>query len=76
MSECHNELKRHATMLGVVVSVEGGTVTTTRFGRPETIVRNGDRQRVGATTLDTEGGARLSSLVIHCVTCAETQWQP
>ena len=75
MTGCHDESKPRAAMLAVAVSVEGGTATSTRFGHPEKIAENGGQQPVVGTTLGTASGARSSSLVIHCVTCAETQWQ-
>ena len=75
MSVCHDESKRRAAMLGVAVSVEGGTATSTSFGHPAKIAESGAQRRVVGTTLDTADGALSCSLVIHSVKCAETQWQ-
>lgn len=73
---CRDESKHRAGTWAVAVSVAGGTVTSTRFGRPEKIAESAEQQRAGATTRDTASGARSCSLVIRSVRCAETQCRP
>ena len=74
MSVCHDESKRRVATLGVVVSVEGGTATSTHYGCGEMTLGSGEPPPNGATTRATGGGEHLCSLVIRSVRCAETVW--
>jgi len=74
MSVCHEESKRRVATLGVVVSVDNGTATSTLGGHLRMTFGSAAHQHNGGTTLDTGGGERLCSLVIRSVRCAETVW--